>query len=523
MINFLQFSTQCVNVTPEFPKKHVNAGDVLRVTAERSAFSIPENPMTAKTPAIQLPATVKPFVPLLPYQQEDVEADDRFRWACWARQTGKSFTKSLRRLLRGLKRQRNQIFLSAGERQSRELMTKTRQHLAALNIAHQFKGDAFFEKTSLKQLEITLPNHVRIIGLPANPATARGFTGDVFLDEFAMHADDRDIWAAMFPTLVRGGGEMDVASTPKGKNNTFYRLRNTPRFTHSTLTILSAKDQGLDIDLDALKEGMADELLYRQEFLCEFVDEAYALLTYEQIAKCENQTLTGELDWAALIDWPRPLFIGVDVGRKRDLTVIWILDRIDDVYCTRAVVEMAHAPFRVQAAMLADLLALPQARHCCIDAGGIGMQLAEQIAERFGRHRVSEMTLTNTRKAELAGRLRILVEDAKIQIPVDEAIRNDWHSVERSVTASGLLRLDAKRSADGHADRFWAAALAVRAAEGDVGKPEYLPGPKLRFATERNSSSKGGPSFQGWGRDSFTSQFDCVDIPKSMSTVVTVG
>ena len=48
------------------------------------------------------------------------------------------------------------------------------------------------------------PTCGRIIGLPADPQTARGFTGDVLLDEFAMHAFDREIWAAMFPTAHRG-------------------------------------------------------------------------------------------------------------------------------------------------------------------------------------------------------------------------------------------------------------------------------------------------------------------------------
>ena len=53
-----------------------------------------------------VPAEPKAFVPLLPYQREDVECDARFRWCCWSRQTGKSFTKSLRRILRGLERGR---------------------------------------------------------------------------------------------------------------------------------------------------------------------------------------------------------------------------------------------------------------------------------------------------------------------------------------------------------------------------------------------------------------------------------
>ncbi len=103
------------------------------------------------------PATPQPFVPLLDYQKRDVECTARFRWNCWARQTGKSFTKSLRRILRGLERGRTQIFLSAGERQSRELMAKARQHCQALKIANDYYDTGLFKDLSIKQLEIVLP------------------------------------------------------------------------------------------------------------------------------------------------------------------------------------------------------------------------------------------------------------------------------------------------------------------------------------------------------------------------------
>ena len=103
------------------------------------------------------PARPEPIVPLLPYQREDVESDERFRWNCWSRQSGKSFTKSLRRILRGLRRGRNQIFLSAGERQSRELMQKARQHCEALKIATDYYDRRFFKDLGIKQLEIVLP------------------------------------------------------------------------------------------------------------------------------------------------------------------------------------------------------------------------------------------------------------------------------------------------------------------------------------------------------------------------------
>ena len=98
------------------------------------------------------PARPAPIVPLLDYQRKDVESDARFRWNCWARQTGKSFTKSLRRILRGLSRRRTQVFLSAGERQSRELMAKARQHCQALKIATDYYDDRVFAGFGVKQL-----------------------------------------------------------------------------------------------------------------------------------------------------------------------------------------------------------------------------------------------------------------------------------------------------------------------------------------------------------------------------------
>ncbi len=426
-------------------------------------------------------ATPKPFLNLLPYQKEDVESQARFRWSCWSRQSGKSFTKSLRRILRGIQRRRNQIFLSASERQSRELMQKARMHCQTLQMATRQCNSRFFEGTSLRQLEFVLPNGVRIIGLPANPQTMRGFTGDVFLDEFAMHSDDRAIWASIFPTLLRGNGELDIASTPKGKRNMFYDLSLNERFERSTVTLYDAVDQGLEVDPADIRSSMADEELFRQEFLCEFLDEATALLTYDQIAACEDASL----DKDASIDGlsaDGDLTVGIDVGRKHDLTVIWILERQGETLVTRAVLERRNQPFREQYELICNVLSLPAVRRCCIDAGGIGMQLAEAAVEDFGRHRVEAVTFTNTIKNQLSAHLRIAVEDRRIRIPVDQAIRNDWHALERSITERGLVRFDAARSTSGHADRFWAAALAVRAAGCVSGETNCLSVKPLAFA-----------------------------------------
>lgn len=383
-------------------------------------------------------------------------------------------------------------------RQSRELMEKARQHCQAMKIVCDFHDSPIFADLSIKQMEIRLPRGVRIIALPANPETARGYTGDVFLDEFAMHSHDREIWAAIFPTLLRGGGELDVASTPKGRSNLFYELRSNPLFAKSFLTLPGAIARGLDADAGLMRAAIGDEELYRQEFLCEFLDEATAFLTYEQITACSDPTLVAHTAVGPLACDERELFVGVDVGRVRDLTVIWVLAKANyphpdslperekgngkSPFLTVALIELTNQTFRTQFEVLHELLNMRQVRRCCIDAGGIGMQLAEQLVERFGTHRVEPINFTAALKSQLAGALRVAVENRRIVIPADDRIRNDWHSVERTVTESGLFRLSAPRRGGSHADRFWASALALHASENSVGPIEHFHAKPMQFA-----------------------------------------
>lgn len=407
-----------------------------------------------------------PWLELLPYQKAAIETNARFTWNCWSRQTGKSFTFSLRRLLRGLKRRRNQIILSAGERQSREVMHKLRMHCHAMRIHAAATDSTLMDGTSFKSLEATLPNGVRILALPANPMTARGFTGDVFLDEFAMHRDDTEIWAALFPTLLRGEGELDVASTPRGKGNLFCRMRDNPQFATSIVTLGDAIEQGLDVNEAALREGVGDEFTWRQEFCCEFLDEAYAFMPLDMIHNCESPSATTSIDWNLLGIHGAEVFIGIDIGRFRDLTAIWLWRRDGDTFTTIGVETMENVPFDDQEAAIAGILSQRAVRRCCIDASGIGLHLSERLVERFGAHCILPVVFTMATKGRMASTLRIQAERGALQIPADRQIADDWHSVTRRTGAGGNVRFEADRGANGHADRFWAAALGLMAAEG---------------------------------------------------------
>lgn len=111
-------------------------------------------------------------------------------------------------------------------------------------------------------------------------------------------------------------------------------------------------------------------------------------------------------------------------------------------------------------------------RRACLDATGLGEMLAENARRAFG-YKVEPVKFTLEVKADLAQRLRLFFEDRRIRIPEDRALREDLHAVRRIITPSGNVRYDAERSERGHADRFWALALALHAAETRKGPVEY--------------------------------------------------
>jgi phage FluMu gp28-like protein len=146
-----------------------------------------------------------PALQLFPYQRAWLQDDARFKIAMFARQCGKTFTSTLEIVLDCMRaeaegRRERWVILSRGERQAREAMAEgVKLHLRALQAGFEEFEQPF--DADVRSLEVVLPGGSRITALPANPDTARGFSANVLLDEFAFHKDSRAIWRALFPVI----------------------------------------------------------------------------------------------------------------------------------------------------------------------------------------------------------------------------------------------------------------------------------------------------------------------------------
>jgi phage FluMu gp28-like protein len=274
-----------------------------------------------------------------------------------------------------------------------------------------------------------------------------------------------------------------VLSTYNGKGNRYYRMVSDAKkgntWSLHTTTIELAVSEGLAARVaghPATPEGDAafiaecvdlagDDDTYQQEYMCEPVDAATAWLTWNEIIACEHED-AGKPE----LYQGGPCYLGMDIARRRDLTVIWILEKVGDVFWTREVVPMKKASFAAQDAELERVMGQFRVLRGCLDQTGMGEKPVEDAKRNHGNYRIEGVYFTGPVKQHLATEGKRLFEDRLVRLPKDRAIRASHHSVRKVTTAAGNPRFDADRSEVGHADEFWAHMLALHAAE-EVAQP----------------------------------------------------
>lgn len=406
---------------------------------------------------------MQPIIKLLPYQKKWIEDKSRFKIAMQARQTGKTFTTTLEIiddciLAAAQNTKRRWIILSRGERQAREAMEVLKQHARAYQF-HLETNEINNVVDQYKVLEVVLSGGSRITAVPANPDTARGFSGNVFLDEFAFHQDSKKIWMALFP-VISAGHKIRIASTPNGKLNKFYELMtdDSGLWSKHFIDIYEAKKQGLPRDLEELRMALGDDEAWAQEYELQWLDEAFAWLSFDLIGSCESH-IAGNPEYYN----GGMTYIGVDVGRRKDLWVATTLEKVGDIFWLREMTILKNQPFAVQSEVLDELIQKYQPHRVAVDQGGMGEVLVEQWQNHYGKSRIEGVMFTLKSKQSMAAIIKKTFQEKKIRIPIDADLKLDLHKVQKTVTPAGNVRYEGERDKDGHADRFWSIALALHA------------------------------------------------------------
>lgn len=371
-------------------------------------------------------------------------------------------------------------FTSADESAAKEYILYCIMWARVLSVVAEDLGEIVLdEKEGIKALGIRLSTGKRINGLSSNPKAFRSKGGKLVIDEYAFHKQPEELWKAAIP-IITWGYPVRVLSTYNGNGNRYARITADAKKGNSwslhTTNIEQAVEQGL-VDkikghkttleeritfLAECRDAAGDEETYQQEYMCVPVDEATAYLPWDLITSGEHR------------DAGRPeiyqggdVFVGMDIARRRHLTVIWVDERLGDVFWTREVIPMKSATFSAQENALDDVMDRYGAKvvRACIDQTGMGEKFVEDAKKKPYGSRIEGVLFTGTVKQHLAQSLKQRYEDRQVRTPEDKDIRASHHSVRKVTTAANNIRFDADQTEIGHADHFWAHALALHAAE----------------------------------------------------------
>ncbi len=406
--------------------------------------------------------------------------------------------------------------LSASMPQSIEFVDQTAKNVEAIQAVATLYDEPFSDemgKTDILVKCVRFANGSRIMALPANPRTARGYPGNAVLDEYAHHEGSYAIWAAV-SRQVALGHKLRALSTPNGEQGKFYDLAKefgladgiapatnpvqVGAWSCHWVDVLTAIAEGCPIDLDEMRDlYKGDDDTFRQEFYCAFLKALGAWLDVALISAAEDDDATMDANPADL-ESGGPRYLGIDLGRSGDRTCAWLDEYIGDISWTRAVKYLHNMPFfapddQDQVHALEPLVAM--ADRVALDSTGLGLPIYEYFNTKFpgkvmgvnfggsikrvglqqgGRSGLAEQVKI---KVDMAIRMKRRMEQRKNRIPRHPDIRQELQVIKREQSPGGAITFDApriemetpggigKKTVYSHAEAFWAKAMADLAAD----------------------------------------------------------
>lgn len=453
-----------------------------------------------------------PTIPWRPFQADYINDPGRLIFCVKGAQIGMSTASAAWAVGECIARDNHLvIILSRTEPQAKELARKAKMLVQKLKGVEAHLDHGFFKDTLMLEHYIRFPNNSRIIALSSNPETARGYTGDVVLDEYAFHPQSEEIFKAAYRQITLGY-KMRILSTPNGQQGRFYDMAKKFGLAdgHEPTSVREArlkgaryvKDgwslhwvdihraiaEGFPVDADEIRQGAmsstGDEDTWLQEFLCQFISTAQQWIPPELMDAPNIDTLvTQELGQLGnnppSRDQYRNLYAGWDIARHKDLSVIWFNEVVGDITVCRGILELSKRPTPEQIEEARRVLAPgpprfeggpptpPLVYRMAIDTGSMGLTIFEVLQKEFGSGQVEGVTFTLQAKEAMAVEAKRRMEERRVRIPDTPMVRNSFRSVKKTVTATGQARFDADHDEKyGHADHWWAWCLAISAESG---------------------------------------------------------
>jgi len=133
------------------------------------------------------------------------------------------------------------------------------------------------------KLSLTLMNGSRIVSLPGDHSTIRGYSQPALIlaDEGAQIDDE--LFTAIQPMMITSSGALIVMSTPFGQRGFFHKEWVDGGSDWKRIMVTATDCPRISPEeLEKQRRSLGD-MFYRQEYFCEFVSETNSVFGYDLI------------------------------------------------------------------------------------------------------------------------------------------------------------------------------------------------------------------------------------------------
>lgn len=194
-----------------------------------------------------------------------------------SRQGGKGMVASLLALAKMLNDPGSiTVIVSRADRQAKRLLLRIKRLCRLLRDVPSAIVDSMYT--------LELANGSEILALPGSEETIRGIEGVdlLIIDEGALVDDE--LFGSIFPFLATTDGRCVAMSTARGKRGWFWREFEGSDIEWHRAIVPATEIPRIKPEWLARTRQRIGEFMYRQEFLCEFLEDENSLFLFDDIA-----------------------------------------------------------------------------------------------------------------------------------------------------------------------------------------------------------------------------------------------
>ena len=280
----------------------------------------------------------------------------------------------------------------------------------------------------------------------------RGVTFDyLVLDEAAFYKEDtgaNHIWYSILqPTIKVKGKKIVMVSTPNGQSGFWYDLiqkaiKGQKGYAYIKRTIY---DDSMCTDIEEIKNSTPD-LMFRQEFLCEFIAGANSFFTGYH--NCYDDTMT--------FNWNQPLWAGIDWSSTgKDETIVTFINGLNQIiqYNIEGDLDSKYS-------QIASILNKYSLKGVYAEDNSIGSVMINELKKQMRQKNVLKpFTTTNDSKTEIVTELALSLEKEELTYN-DLQLDRQLGAFGYSVSKTKKLTFEGKGE---HDDRVMSLAIALKA------------------------------------------------------------